>query len=204
MKYIHTLLVLITFVANSAIANTSVQDAQQFLSQQVQLEEKMRPQMVSPIDRNNRVVLTDDNISFIDQMKNKKSEMFQQSEEATPDAYYFVSFSIPTEGLKRMVAESDQFYIAATIRGMVGNDMNTTINAFRELIKDSNKGGIQIDPRPFATYGITSVPVLVVTCSDNRFDRISGNIRIREALERIAASGECSEKASQLLQGARK
>ncbi len=38
-------------------------------------------------------------------------------------AVYFVSFSIPEEGLKRMLGETRHYGIPATLRGMVNNDL---------------------------------------------------------------------------------
>ncbi|MGM1332294.1 type-F conjugative transfer system pilin assembly protein TrbC, partial [Klebsiella michiganensis] len=79
-------------------------------------------------------------------------------------ALYFVSFSIPEEGLKRMLHETRQYGIPATLRGLINNDMKTTTDAVLQLVKDGVTDGIQIDPTLYSQYNIRSVPALVVRC----------------------------------------
>jgi len=118
-----------------------------------------------------------------------------------PQALYFVSFSIPKEGLAQMVADAHRLRIPAVLRGMVDNDMRVTANAVLDLLKENPKGGVQLDPTAFQKFNITAVPTLVVTC-DGRHDRIAGSIRIDDALKKIAESGDCAAVARQLLTGA--
>ena len=54
----------------------------------------------------------------------------------TPQAFYFVSFSIPEEGLKRLILDADAFGIPATLRGMVKGDMRETANAVLRLVNE--------------------------------------------------------------------
>lgn len=115
-----------------------------------------------------------------------------------PHALYFVSFSIPEEGLKRMILDADSFGIPSTLRGMVNNDMRDTANAVLRLVNEDKRGGVQIDPKAFTTYGINAVPALVVTC-DGRYDRIAGNLALREALTKVAESGDCADTARAIL-----
>ncbi|EPC4028292.1 type-F conjugative transfer system pilin assembly protein TrbC [Aeromonas salmonicida] len=115
-----------------------------------------------------------------------------------PQAQYFVSFSIPEDGLKRLILDADAFGIPSTIRGMVNNDMRDTANAVLRLVKEDKRGGVQIDPKAFSTYGINAVPALIVTC-DGRYDRIAGNLALREALTKIAQSGDCANTARAIL-----
>lgn len=115
-----------------------------------------------------------------------------------PHALYFVSFSIPEEGLKQMILDADTFGIPSTLRGMVNNDMRDTANAVLRLVNEDKRGGVQIDPKAFTTYGITAVPALVVTC-DGRYDRLAGNLALREALTKIAQSGDCGDTAKAIL-----
>ncbi|MCG2927159.1 type-F conjugative transfer system pilin assembly protein TrbC, partial [Escherichia coli] len=71
---------------------------------------------------------------------------------------YLVSFSIPDEGLKRMLGAPRHYGIPATLRGMVNNDLKTTAEAVLSLVKDGATDGVQIDPTLFSQYGIRSVP----------------------------------------------
>ncbi|MGS3515654.1 type-F conjugative transfer system pilin assembly protein TrbC [Escherichia coli] len=115
-------------------------------------------------------------------------------------AVYFVSFSIPEEGLKRMLGETRHYGIPATLRGMVNNDLKTTAEAVLSLVKDGATDGVQIDPTLFSQYGIRSVPALVVFCSQG-YDIIRGNLRVGQALEKVAATGDCRQVAHDLLAG---
>ncbi|WP_339361291.1 type-F conjugative transfer system pilin assembly protein TrbC [Candidatus Regiella insecticola] len=141
------------------------------------------------------------NQPFIDAMQQRQQQ--QGSGEANPvtKALYFVSFSIPLAGLKQMVHDADQYPIQVTLRGLVNNDLRQTANAVLSLVKEGKRGGVQIDPVSFRTYGITAVPALVVTCQGH-FDRVAGNIRLTAALKKVAESGQCAQTAQALLKTA--
>jgi len=135
---------------------------------------------------------------FLDELVRKQ----QASQDGKPrqGALYFVSFSIPEEGLKRMLGETRHFGIPATLRGMVNNDLKTTAEAVLSLVKDGATDGVQIDPTLFSQYGIRTVPALVVFCSQG-YDIIRGNLRVGQALEKVAATGDCRQVAHDLLAG---
>jgi conjugal transfer pilus assembly protein TrbC len=61
--------------------------------------------------------------------------------------------------------------------------------------------GVQIDPTLYSQYNIRSVPALVVRCKAG-FDVIHGNIRLKQALEKVVEKGDCAETARKLLGGA--
>ncbi|HHR6174658.1 TPA: type-F conjugative transfer system pilin assembly protein TrbC, partial [Providencia alcalifaciens] len=105
-----------------------------------------------------------------------------------------VSFSIPTEGLKQMLTEASQLGIPSLINGLIENDFRRTTSAVFELVKESGEGGVQIDPKTFAQYGITQVPALVVRCEQG-FDVMYGNIRLLSAIEQVASHGDCRHVA---------
>lgn len=113
-------------------------------------------------------------------------------------ALYFVSFSIPEEGLIRMLPEARALGIPALVNGLIDNDFRKTANAVFRVAREKNSGGVQIDPTQFAKYGITTVPALVVTCGQ-KYDVIRGNIRLKAALARIAKEGECASVAEAIL-----
>lgn len=131
--------------------------------------------------------------------------LLQQQREASqrskkqPRALYFVSFSIPEEGLVRMLPEARALDIPAVVNGLIDNDMRKTAEAVFRLTREKNTGGVQIDPTQFARFGITTVPALVVTCGESTYDLVRGNIRLREALERVASDGDCAATAKAIL-----
>lgn len=138
------------------------------------------------------------NDPWLSAVKEQHRSRFMPEEEPQPDVLYFLSFSIPEEGLKLMVPEARALNIPALVNGLVDNDFRKTVQAVFRLTQETNSGGVQIDPTQFTRYGITAVPALVVSC-DDRHDVVYGNIRIKEALKRIAEHGDCSQVARQKL-----
>lgn len=114
-------------------------------------------------------------------------------------ALYFVSFSIPEEGLIRMLPEARELDIPAVVNGLIDNDMRKTAEAVFRITREKNTGGVQIDPTQFSLFGITSVPALVVTCGESTYDIVRGNIRLRQALERVASDGDCADTAKAIM-----
>ena len=157
---------------------------------QLEMENWLKQQMNNnPINSQNR--------SFINKLAQQQQQA--QQDKPTTGAIYFVSFSIPEEGLKRMLHESQRYGIPATLRGLVNNNMKQTVNAVSQLVQGGVTEGVQIDPTLYSQYGITSVPALVLRC-DNGFDVIRGNLKIEQALQKMAQQGDCANEAQQLLE----
>ncbi|HEC4064948.1 TPA: type-F conjugative transfer system pilin assembly protein TrbC [Escherichia coli] len=183
--------------------NVNTPEKRQFLKQQENLSRQLREKpahqlkawaekqvLENPLQRSDN--------HFLDELVRKQ----QASQDGKPrqGALYFVSFSIPEEGLKRMLGETRHYGIPATLRGMVNNDLKTTAEAVLSLVKDGATDGVQIDPTLFSQYGIRSVPALVVFCRQG-YDIIRGNLRVGQALEKVAATGDCRQVAHDLLAG---
>lgn len=122
-----------------------------------------------------------------------------KGDEKTPAAVYFVSLSIPEEGLLPMLADAHRFGIPATLRGLVDNDFRKTAAAIFELSKKNRDIGVQIDPTLYQQYGITAVPALVVTCPGHS-DVVRGSLPLADALKKVADGGECAQTAKDLLE----
>lgn len=122
--------------------------------------------------------------------------------DSTPPAVYFVSFSIPPEGLKPMLADARRFGIPATIRGLIDNDFRKTASAMFDLAKEDKRLGVQIEPTLYQQYDIRAVPALVVTCPGH-FDIIRGSLPLADALKSVAERGECADTARQLMEQAK-
>ncbi|EGI9512077.1 type-F conjugative transfer system pilin assembly protein TrbC [Salmonella enterica] len=149
--------------------------------------------------RNNGV--SRENMDFINSLQHKQQMQYQAAQKPQPAIQYFVSFSIPRNGLAIMLNNAAQFAVPVNIRGMINNDFRQTANTIFEMTKGSNKGGVQINPKAFRQYGITAVPALVVTCGDT-FDRVSGDIRIDGLLRKVAEGGDCADVAKAALKEA--
>lgn len=101
-----------------------------------------------------------------------------------------------------MLHETRQYGIPATLRGLINNDMKTTTDAVLQLVKDGVTDGVQIDPTLYSQYNIRSVPALVVRCQAG-YDVVRGNIRLKQALEKVAETGDCAQTARTMLEGVR-
>ena len=184
-----------TAFANGETREPSLQDKAWLKAQQQQLEafkKSLQGQDFSlPVDQQTQVTQFQDSIA---QQMTPETRPAQ----AKAEAIYFVSFSIPKEGLTLMISEARRFGIPATIRGLLDNDFRKTASALFAMSKDRKDIGVQIDPELFKQYNIRAVPALVVTCG-NHYDVISGNILIKAALGEIARSGDCRAIARKLL-----
>ncbi|EFK7798514.1 type-F conjugative transfer system pilin assembly protein TrbC, partial [Escherichia coli] len=181
--------------------NVNTPENRQFLKQQETLSQQLREKPDTQLQawaeqqvRANPLQHSDN--QFLDELVRRQQAA--QKDKPQQGAVYFVSFSIPEEGLKRMLGETRHYGIPATLRGMVNNDLKTTAEAVLSLVKDGATDGVQIDPTLFSQYGIRSVPALVVFCSQG-YDIIRGNLRVGQALEKVAATGDCRQVARTLL-----
>lgn len=185
----------------SAADNINTPGDQQWLKQQEKLSQQLREKPDTQLQawaeqqvRANPLQHSDN--QFLDELVRKQQAA--QKDKPQQGAVYFVSFSIPEEGLKRMLGETRHYGIPATLRGMVNNDLKTTAEAVLSLVKDGATDGVQIDPTLYTQYSIRSVPSLVVRCRAG-YDVVRGNIHVKQALEKVAQTGDCAQVARQIL-----
>ncbi|EJQ5249048.1 type-F conjugative transfer system pilin assembly protein TrbC [Salmonella enterica] len=198
------LVALIMTLSGNVWASDAVNTAEnrQFLKQQETLSQQLRDRpdtqlktwaeqqiQGNPLQQSDR--------HYLDDLVRKQQSL--QTEKPASGAVYFVSFSIPEEGLKRMLGETRRYGIPATLRGMLNNDLKATADAVLSLVKDGATDGVQIDPTLFSEYHVRSVPALVVFC-DRGYDIIRGNLRVKQALEKVATAGDCRQVAGEILQ----
>ncbi len=199
IKYLTILIMVISGTAGG-VANTP--ENRQFLKQQEELSRQLRDRPDAELkawaDRQiqaNPLIQSDRH--FLDDLARKQQA--SQADKPEQGAAYFISFSIPEEGLKRMLRETRRYGIPATLRGMRDNDLKATADAVLSLVKDGVTDGVQIDPTLFTKYDIRSVPALVVYCRQG-YDVIRGNLRVKQALEKVATAGDCRQAAGEILQ----
>lgn len=209
MKLLNILTVMLLLTrtvaaAEGAVSSDPMAADRQWLKQQEDFSEQLRrhpdkalqQELEAQISRN---PLARSDQQFIDNLASQQRESTR--DKPTEGAVYFISFSIPDEGLKRMLHETHRYGIPATLRGLVNNDMKATTDAVMGLVKAGITEGVQIDPTLYSQYNIRSVPALVVRCKAG-FDVIQGNIRLKQALEKVVDKGDCAETARKLLGGA--
>lgn len=201
MKLMNLFMVMLLLTVRAVLAETSSVTDREWLKQQENLSEQLRQHPDKQLQQEleaqiNRNPLPKSDRQFIDNLVSQQKAANQ--EKPAEGALYFVSFSIPEEGLKRMLHETRQYGIPATLRGLVNNDMRTTTDAVLQLVKDGVTDGVQIDPTLYTQYGIRSVPSLVVRCQVG-YDVVRGNIHVKQALEKVAQTGDCAQVARQML-----
>ncbi|HBW9486848.1 TPA: type-F conjugative transfer system pilin assembly protein TrbC [Klebsiella pneumoniae] len=201
MKLMNLFMVMLLLTGRAVLAETSSVTDREWLKQQENLSEQLRQHPDKQLQQEleaqiNRNPLPKSDRQFIDNLVSQQKAANQ--EKPAEGALYFVSFSIPEEGLKRMLHETRQYGIPATLRGLVNNDMKTTTDAVLQLVKDGVTDGVQIDPTLYTQYSIRSVPSLVVRCQTG-YDVVRGNIHVKQALEKVAQTGDCAQVARQML-----
>ena len=198
MKLMNLFMVMLLLTGRAVLAETSSVTDREWLKQQENLSEQLRqhPDKQLQQEQINSNPLPKSDRQFIDNLVSQQKAANQ--EKPAEGALYFVSFSIPEEGLKRMLHETRQYGIPATLRGLVNNDMKTTTDAVLQLVKDGVTDGVQIDPTLYTQYSIRSVPSLVVRCQAG-YDVVRGNIHVKQALEKVAQTGDCAQVARQIL-----
>jgi len=135
----------------------------------------------------------------------------KEPEESDISMQVFVSSSMGKELLKRYVAQAKYYQVPLILRGLPGE-------SWRELAKliysitEGDKDGvlIQIDDLAFDNFAIKSVPSFILARSVDVFassgetaqiyDKVTGNIGIKRALEIIAKEGDLKDEAKVILE----
>lgn len=207
---------LLLLVVNNAVANTN---------DDIRLYQREGEAQTALVSKNDIASLNAastgtvaDNQALIEQLFSKARATLpkQNSVKEAAGAILFVSFSMPDSLLFAMADEAARFHIPLVINGLVEGDFKKTIATFSRLNAEANKQklnfqGVSIDPVWFQQFQINSVPALVVSkatscvagtvCSNQSFDVVYGNARIKKSLELIASRGKAApELAKQILE----
>lgn len=195
------LISLVLFLACGAGMAGDHTENRQFIHDQLQLDRQRFRALQTPEFLQQQPSVGAEDQAFLDAQASQLRQAMQPGEHPVDAALVFVSFSMPPEELKQRVKEAAQLNIPVVIRGMVNGDMRATANAVAGLVKESNTGGVQIDPTTFRKYNITAVPVLIVACGNqgDKVDRLQGDLTLHQALKRVAEEGDCSDTARNLL-----
>ena len=117
------------------------------------------------------------------------------SEEKAPTVLVFASFSMPQATIKHLAADLKKVGGALVIRGLINNSFKETAITLQKLGER-----VLLDPTLFEKFSITSVPTFIIFEGDLKdeqppYDRISGNVSLRFALEKVAQEGEIKSVA---------
>lgn len=171
-------------------------DNKAFFNDMLQMDRERHSILATP-DFARPPVLSGQNADYIASLKRQQQQQTKPDDSA-PVVMMFVSFSMPEDDLRERVKDAAGLGVTVSLRGMVNGDMRQTGTRIAQLVKETNTGGMQIDPVSFRRYGIASVPTLVVTC-EKKSDRVSGDISLREALKKVAEDGDCAGVAESVL-----
>lgn len=89
----------------------------------------------------------------------------------------FVSSAMPLESLKRLAYQAKQTGAILVIRGMVNGSMQATAK-----LVDDIEFPLEIDPKLFARFNVTRVPVFAVP-KETTWHTIAGNVDLNFAME---------------------
>ncbi len=87
----------------------------------------------------------------------------------------FVSFSMPSQSLKRLTQECEKHHATLVLRGLKDNSFRKTMIFMKE---QKFNHGVEINPDLFTRYKITKVPVFLLTKDNREIARLSGNISL--------------------------
>ena len=114
--------------------------------------------------------------------------------------YIFVSLSLPDETLKTLSRQAKVLGGNLVIQGLVNNSFKETQKRLRQLGIP-----IDIDPTLFERFEVKRIPTFVLTeikdgDIQGPYDKVTGNVSVKSAIELFAMEGEVVEIAQTLLQ----
>lgn len=135
------------------------------------------------------------------------SQNFVQNKEKTT-FYIFASFSLSNNVLRQMIDYAEPYNGIIVFRGLENNSFKTTSEHIQKIAKEDDEAAIIIDPTLFVKFQINHVPSFILakaescaaqmSCS-NSYDKLSGSVTPRFALEKFAEKGELSKDAARIL-----
>lgn len=165
--------------------------------------------------------LTDkEKTAFWQRMQNKAREYFGEEKminmtNPRPKLQIFVSSSMPKNLLKEYAKESIIYEGALIFKGVIDGKITKFTELIGEILEVNSNAVIQIDDESFAAFGVEQVPTIVLSEQNRladfvyneesivpKYDKVTGNIGIRYALELFSKDGEMKIEAENLLRNA--
>jgi type-F conjugative transfer system pilin assembly protein TrbC len=123
--------------------------------------------------------------------------------------YIFVTFSITKENLKSLLSEAKKYDGILVLRGLKDNSFTETAKLIESL--EEQEGAIIIDPTLYKKFNITTAPTYILVkeqkCPANTscasvYDKLTGNVKPKYALQAFAEKGELASDAQIILESA--
>jgi type-F conjugative transfer system pilin assembly protein TrbC len=116
---------------------------------------------------------------------------------------------MPDTLIKQYIVEAEKYGAKVAIIGLIDNDFALTKARIGEIVGESNRGGVIIDPNLFTTYKVESVPAILLTadnypcqsteCIADKFDIMYGAVHLQYALEAFQNEGDLRDVAANKL-----
>jgi type-F conjugative transfer system pilin assembly protein TrbC len=122
------------------------------------------------------------------------------------DFLIFASFSLGEKNLENLIKLASNYNGAVILRGFKNGSFKETAAFLSKFSQD--KEGVLIDPNLFIEYEIIKMPTFVLTkpCNEGLqascktvFDKLTGMVSPRYALEKFSSSGELAREAKERL-----
>ncbi len=122
------------------------------------------------------------------------------------DFLIFTSFSLGEKNLENLIKLASDYNGAVILRGFKNDSFKETAAFLSKF--STEREGVLIDPSLFTEYEITKVPTFVLTkpCNEGLqvsckavFDKLTGMVSPRYALEKFSISGELAREAKERL-----
>lgn len=112
--------------------------------------------------------------------------------EASFSIYVFMSFSLEDDLWMQFSKELEKMGGTFVLRGLPQNSFKELANRIFDLQEKGVNAPIQIHPHLFQECDVQLVPTIAVI-DGNQYDKISGNLSVKYALEKMAKQGETNQ-----------
>ena len=140
--------------------------------------------------------------------ENTKNKLFVHKESV--DFYMFASLGLSDVLLRQMLDYAKNYNGVIVLRGIENNSFRQTADHIQRLAREGEEAAIIIDPTLFKRFQVEQVPSYVLTKEEKcpvgvsckpSFDKITGNITPKYALEKFVEKGDLFKEAKKLLEG---
>lgn len=152
--------------------------------------------------------------SILDKFKELKTYQKREWEineikNPSPILRVFVSTSMSENSLRQHHKQAVKYGGVLVFKGLPNGSFKELAKIIMSITNGDQTGVIQIDDEAFKKFGVQKVPVIILSKEENCLseqsckiicDRITGNIGLRLALEKIAEEGELALHAREILQ----
>ena len=176
---------IFTLLTSSGIANQpSAQEeyeagkklAEQMLNI-IPLTKKTSPQAISEVSLQGETAKRENRCasSF-----REETEIEANTQKREDEILVFVSFSMSLETLKALASEAQRYNARLVIRGLIDNSFKKTTEKLMDF-----PSGLEINPSLFKEFQIDKVPTFILMDAGKEQHRLSGNITLSYAAEKL-------------------